>query len=42
MLTSTNVILTGLAISDGLTMALYFPWALAMYVINGVEIHPKI
>lgn len=40
MLTSTNVILTGLAISDGLTMALYFPWALAMYVINGVEIQP--
>ncbi|XP_052082902.1 G-protein coupled receptor dmsr-1-like [Mytilus californianus] len=41
MLTSTNVILTGLAISDGLTMALYFPWALGMYIINGVEARPS-
>lgn len=41
MLTSTNVILTGLAISDGLIMALYFPFALGMYIINGVEATPS-
>ncbi|KAK6175061.1 hypothetical protein SNE40_013599 [Patella caerulea] len=31
MLSPTNVILTGLAISDGLTMAAYFPYAIMMY-----------
>lgn len=41
MLTSTNVILTGLAISDGLIMALYFPFALGMYIINGVKVTPS-
>lgn len=41
MQTSTNVILTGLAISDGLTMAAYFPWALIMYIIYGTDISPE-
>lgn len=40
MQTSTNVILTGLAISDGLTMAAYIPYALLLYVINGTKITP--
>ncbi|KAL4221041.1 G-protein coupled receptor [Mactra antiquata] len=38
MVSSTNIILTGLAISDGLTMAFYFPWALQMYVIHGTVV----
>ncbi|OWF44055.1 sex peptide receptor-like [Mizuhopecten yessoensis] len=41
MQTSTNVILTGLAISDGVTMAAYFPWALWMYIIYGTDVSPK-
>ncbi|KAK3603463.1 hypothetical protein CHS0354_030303, partial [Potamilus streckersoni] len=41
MISSTNIILTGLAISDGLTMALYFPYALQMYVIYGTAAHPQ-
>lgn len=41
MQTSTNVILTGLAISDGLTMAAYFPWALWMYIIYGTDVSPR-
>lgn len=41
MVSSTNIILTGLAISDGLTMALYFPWALQMYVIHGTAPSPE-
>lgn len=40
MVSSTNIILTGLAISDGLTMAFYFPYALQMYVIHGINISP--
>lgn len=40
MQTSTNVILTGLAISDGLTMAAYIPYALLLYVIHGTRITP--
>jgi G protein-coupled receptor 139 len=40
MQSSTNVILTGLAITDGLTMAAYFPWALQMYVVFGVDPNP--
>ena len=40
MQTSTNVILTGLAISDALTMAAYFPWVIVMYVVHGTEISP--
>lgn len=41
MVSSTNIILTGLAISDGLTMAFYFPWALQMYVIHGIAVSPE-
>ncbi|XP_069115401.1 G-protein coupled receptor dmsr-1-like [Argopecten irradians] len=41
MQTSTNVILTGLAISDGATMAAYFPWALWMYIIYGTGVSAK-
>ncbi|XP_060078483.1 G-protein coupled receptor dmsr-1-like [Ylistrum balloti] len=41
MQTSTNVILTGLAISDGATMAAYFPWVLWMYIIYGTDVSPK-
>ncbi|XP_062616280.1 G-protein coupled receptor dmsr-1-like [Saccostrea cucullata] len=40
MQTSTNVILTGLAISDGLTMAAYIPYALLLYVIHGTRSTP--
>lgn len=39
MQSSTNVLLTGLAISDGLTMVAYFPWSLIMYVIHGTEVN---
>ncbi|KAH3822851.1 G-protein coupled receptor dmsr-1-like [Dreissena polymorpha] len=35
MISSTNIILTGLAISDGLTMAFCFPFALQTYVLYG-------
>ena len=41
MISSTNIILTGLAISDGLTMAFYFPYALQMYVIHGIKESPE-
>lgn len=41
MVSSTNIILTGLAISDGLTMAFYFPFALQTYVIHGIDISPE-
>lgn len=41
MVSSTNIILTGLAISDGLTMAFYFPYALLMYVIHGISESPE-
>lgn len=41
MMTSTNVILTGLAISDGLIMALYFPFAIGLYILNGAEPSPS-
>ena len=37
MISPSNIILTGLAISDGLTMALYFPFALHQYVIYGTD-----
>ncbi|XP_052819862.1 G-protein coupled receptor dmsr-1-like [Mya arenaria] len=40
MISSTNIILTGLAVSDGLTMAFYFPFALQMYVIHGISASP--
>lgn len=35
MQSPTNVLLTGLAVSDGLTMAAYFPFALYFYVMEG-------
>lgn len=37
MVSSINCILTGLAVSDGLTMAVYLPFALWFYVLNGTE-----
>ncbi|KAH3886489.1 G-protein coupled receptor dmsr-1-like [Dreissena polymorpha] len=37
MISSTNIILTGLAISDGLTMVFYLPFAIQSYVIYGSE-----
>jgi len=40
MISSTNIILTGLAVSDGLTMAFYLPFALQTNVIYGTEAHP--
>lgn len=36
-----NCILTGLAVSDGLTMAAYLPFALRFYVMYGVEMSPE-
>lgn len=41
MISSTNCILTGLAVSDGLTMAVYLPFALWFYVLNGTEANPR-
>lgn len=37
MVSSINCILTGLAVSDGLTMVAYLPFALWFYVLNGTE-----
>lgn len=37
MFSATNCILTGLAISDGLTMIAYLPFALRFYVLYGTE-----
>ena len=37
MISSTNCILTGLAVSDGLTMAAYLPFALRFYVLYGLD-----
>lgn len=41
MSSSTNCILTGLAISDGLTMLAYLPFALRFYVLYGTEMTPE-
>jgi Serpentine type 7TM GPCR chemoreceptor Srw len=41
MLSAINCILTGLAVSDGLTMAAYLPFALRFYVLYGVEPTPE-
>ena len=41
MITATNCILTGLAISDALTMAAYLPFALRFYVLYGPETTPE-
>ena len=37
MISATNCILTGLALSDGLTMVAYLPFALRFYVLYGTE-----
>lgn len=37
MLSAINCILTGLAVSDALTMVAYLPFALRFYVLYGVE-----
>lgn len=37
MVSSTNCILTGLAVSDGLTMVAYLPFALRFYCLYGTE-----
>jgi len=41
MISATNCILTGLAISDALTMAAYLPFALRFYVLYGPETTPE-
>ena len=41
MISSTNCILTGLAVSDGLTMAAYLPFALRFYVLYGIDFNPE-
>jgi len=41
MVSSINCILTGLAISDGLTMAAYLPFALRFYVLYGLDWNPE-
>lgn len=41
MCSATNCILTGLAISDGLTMLAYLPFALRFYVLYGTEMTPE-
>ena len=40
MISATNCILTWLAVSDGLTMAAYLPFALRFYVLYGTEQSP--
>ena len=41
MVSSTNCILTGLAISDGLTMVAYLPFALRFYTLYGTTPSPE-
>jgi len=41
LLSATNCILTGLAVSDGLTMTAYIPFALRFYVVYGLEANPE-
>ena len=41
MISATNCILTGLAVSDGLTMVAYLPFALRFYVLYGTEPTPE-
>lgn len=41
MISSTNCILTGLAVSDGLTMVVYLPFALRFYVLYGTDSTPE-
>lgn len=41
MLSSTNVLLAALAVTDGLTMVFYFAYALQNYIIYGIESTPE-
>jgi len=41
MISSTNCILTGLAVSDGLTMVVYLPFALRFYILYGTDSTPE-
>lgn len=41
MISATNCILTGLAVSDGLTMVAYLPFALRFYCLYGTEVTPE-
>ena len=41
MISATNCILTGLAVSDGLTMVAYMPFALRFYVLYGTDPTPE-
>jgi Serpentine type 7TM GPCR chemoreceptor Srw len=41
MISATNSILTGLAVADGLTMAVYLPFALRFYVLYGTATSPE-
>lgn len=41
MISSTNCILTGLAVSDGLTMVAYLPFALRFYCFYGTQPTPE-
>ena len=41
MISATNCILTGLAVSDGLTMVAYLPFALRFYVLYGTDPTPE-
>ena len=41
MISATNCILTGLAVSDGLTMVAYLPFALRFYCLYGTEPNPE-
>ena len=42
MISPTNCLLTGLAVSDGLTMLAYLPFALRFYVLYGVDPSPEL
>ncbi|KAK2142487.1 hypothetical protein LSH36_949g00001 [Paralvinella palmiformis] len=41
MISATNCILTGLAVSDGLTLVAYLPFALRFYCLYGTEVSPE-
>lgn len=41
MISATNCILSGLAVSDGLTMTVYLPYALYFYCLHGVKDTPE-
>ena len=41
MISPTNLLLTALAISDGITMMLYLPFVICFYLIHGTEPSPE-